>query len=105
MQRSEVHRRSPEEVDDEIVEVAPFHVPDELLNGSELDRTSPYDRCILVLEQECHGDDLHTLMSDGGMDSAGLDVQSLACEPHHLRDIGAGDVDVEQTDLGTCLGE
>ena len=96
-------RRSGREVDDQVVKIAPFYVTNELLDGSEFDWTTPNNRRILVFEKERHGDDFHAKVSLSRMDTSTFDMQLATIEPHHLWNVRASDIDVENTHLVTLL--
>ena len=83
-------------VDEEVVELAPADVLQELLDGAVQDEAPPHDGRVLV-GQKSHGDDLHQARAHGqleGDDLLGLGLQ-LALHAEQPGDGEAPDVGVE----------
>ena len=85
------------EIDDEVVQFTPFNIADELLDGPEFDGPTPNDRGVFIFQEERHADDFHTEVALSGMDALVLDVKATPVQSHHLGNIRAGDIDVENT--------
>ena len=91
-------------IDDQIVEVSPVYVLEELPDGSHLDRASPDDRCVLAGQEECHGHDLHGWRDDDGDElPVVVDHDLFILDSEHLGDVGSGDVDIHESDLESLL--
>ena len=91
------------QVDDEVVELAPFDVAQELLDGAADERAPPHDG-LALRDEELDRDRLDAVALERRdlVVGAGL---GLAFDAHHQRDVRAGDVAVEQADAGARLGE
>ena len=82
------------QIDDQIVELAPLDVLDELLQELVDHRPAPDDRAA-ALDEEADRDDAHAVVHRGHDLVAGLDRGGLLRLAHHLRDRRAVDVGVE----------
>ena len=91
------------QVDDEVVELAPGHVAEELLDAAADHRPAPDDGRA-GREQEADRDELDAVALDGvqALLAVGLEAGGQA---EHGGQVGAGDVGVEQADGGAALGE
>ena len=102
-QRELCIRGSRRQVNDEIVEVAPLHVAQELLNRATDKGAAPNDRLTLG-DEELNGDDLDAVALDR-LDLAARARLRGADRPHHLGNVRPGDVSVEKADTGAALGQ
>ena len=102
-QRELCIRGSRRQVNDEIVEVAPLHVAQELLNRTTDKGAAPNDRLALG-DEELNGDDLDAVALDR-LDLAARARLRGAGRPHHLGNVRPGDVSVEKADTGAALGQ
>ena len=93
------------EIDDEVIEVAPLHVANELLNRPEFDGAAPHHGGVVVIKQESHRDDLHAEVALGGMDAPFFDVEASTVKSHHFGHVWTGDVDVEDAHLVPLLSQ
>src|SRR5207247_2653582 len=94
--------RARGEVHHQIVQIAPDHVPQELLDGGVDHRTTPRQR-LVIWNEEPHRDQL---------DAVTLRRQQLAVlllrrpfHAHHHRDVGAVHVGIHESDLRALQGE
>jgi hypothetical protein len=96
-------RGARREVDHEVVEIAPLHVTQELLDRPTDERAAPHDRLTLGHE-ELDRDDLDAVALEWGdlIVRAGL---RLTLDAHHQGDIRTGDVGIEQANRCTRLGQ
>ena len=81
------------QVDDEIVEVAPLHVAQELLDRAAEQGAAPYHRRVLVLEEEVDREDLDALLVLHGKEAltVGLGADALYAEqPRQARSRATG---------------
>ena len=95
--------RARRQVDDEVVEIAPVDVAQELLDRAADERAAPDDR-LALRDEELDRDALHAV----ALERRDLVVRAglrLALDAEHHRDVRAGDVGVEQADRGAGLGE
>ena len=91
------------QVDDEVVELAPLDVAQELLDRAADERPAPDDR-LALRNEELDRDALHAVP----LERRDLVVRAghrLALDAEHHRDVRAGDVGVEQADRRARLGE
>ena len=96
-------RGSGRQVHDQVVELAPLDVAEELLDRATHQRPSPDHRLALAQEE----------LDRDHLDAVGLDGRDLAFRagdgrtlgPDHHGHVGAGDVGVEEPDRGTCPGQ
>ena len=95
--------RAGRQVDDEVVELAPLDVAQELLDRATDERPAPHDG-LAVRDEELDRDRLDAVALERRdlVVGAGL---GLALDAHHQRDVRARDVAVEQADAGARLGE
>ena len=96
-------RGSGRQVHDQVVEITPFHVPQELLYGAAHQRPPPHHRLALG-QEELDRDHLDAV----GLDRGDLPVcagHRLTLGPDHHRNVGPGDVGVEQPDRGAGLSQ
>ena len=91
------------QVDDEVVELAPLDVAQELLDRAADERAAPDDGLALGHE-ELDRDRLHAVPLEGH-DLVRPALAGLSLEPEHHRDVGAGDVGVEESDGRARPGE
>ena len=85
-------------VDDEVVELAPADVGEELLEGLGEHQAPPHERLGLVVDQEAHAHDLELPVADGdvvGTDLASVGRTQAAGDAEHAGDAEAPDVGVQ----------
>ncbi len=93
-------------VDEQVVEVAPAHVDEELLERLGEDEPAPHERGVLVVDEQAHAHDLQLPAAGHGdlerQDLAGavglLRPREACLHAEHARDREAPDVGVEHTD-------
>ena len=76
-----------------------------MLNGTEFNGATPYDRRVFVLKQERHADDLHAEMALSGVNALVFDMEAPTVKTHHLGDVRPGDVNVENAHGVTLLSK
>ena len=91
------------EVEDEVVEVVPGDLAEELLGVAGGDGAADNDGGV-VAEKEAHGDELEAVVFDGH-DLLGVVLHGVLAGAHHEGDGGAVEVAVAEADAGTGLGE
>jgi len=90
----------PGQVDDHVVELAPVHVLEELLQQLVHHRPAPDDGAA-ALDEEADRDHLHAVVDRGDDLVAGVDLPGALGVAHHLRDRRAVDVGVHDADRGS----
>src|SRR5579859_1838318 len=95
--------RSRRQVDDEVVELAPLDVAQELLDRRVDERPPPDDR--RVAGQEVLDAHHRDAMADDRVDAPAGAGDVGAAGTHHERDVRSGDVGVEQANPGTIAGQ
>ena len=91
------------QIDDEIVEFAPGHLPQELLDDSMQHGTAPHQRLVAGI-QVADGDDANA-EALGGNDHVVFGQLRLAGCAQHQGDVGTIDVGIEQADLEAKAGQ
>ncbi len=91
------------QIDHEVVEIAPLHVAEELLDGAADERAAPDDR-LTLRDEELDRDDLDPVPFEG-RDPVVRARLRLTVDPQHHRDVGSGDVGVEEADRCARLGQ
>ena len=91
------------QIDHQIVQFAPFHVPEELLDRAADERTSPDDG-LARRHEELDRDRLHAVPLER-QDLLVLALSGLAVQAEHDRDVRAGDVGIEKPDCGPVAGQ
>ena len=96
-------RGAGRQVDDEVVELTPLDVAQELLDRAPDQRPAPHDG-LTLRDEELDRDRLDAV----ALERRDLVIRArlgLALDAHHQRDVRAGDVAVQQADAGARLGE
>lgn len=91
------------EIEDEVVEVIPSDLAEELLGVAGGDGTADDDGSVIA-EEEAHGDELEAVVFDRD-DLLGLVLHGVLRCSHHESDGGTVEVAVAKADAGTGLGK
>mmetsp|Transcript_32810 Transcript_32810/g.83279 ORF Transcript_32810/g.83279 Transcript_32810/m.83279 type:complete len:385 (-) Transcript_32810:114-1268(-) len=83
----------------QVVQLAPVHVLEELLDQPVLARSAPDDRLVRVGQHEADGHDGQVVLHVHGRPAHSALVHLLPLQPQHLGYTGPADVDVEQAHL------
>src|SRR4029077_9578957 len=91
------------QIHDEVIELAPLHATEKLLDYAMKHGTAPDERLVAGIEQ-AHGDHFHAVGFDGDH-GALIDGAGLLVGAEHYWNVGAVNVRVKQADLGTEIFE
>ena len=97
-------------VDQQVVEIAPVDVLEEVLDGAVEHEPAPHQRVALVVDQQAHRHDLeatapHRLDLRGDLALAGRGALEASLEAEHAGDREAPDVGVEHADREALRGQ
>jgi hypothetical protein len=90
-------------VDDQVVEVAPVRLAQQLLQRLHGHRAAP-DHRLVAIDQEADGHDLHTVVLER-LHRRAVIAHRTRIHAHHLRLAGAIDIGIEQADAGAFRGQ
>ena len=91
------------QVHHEVVQLSPLHVAQELRDGAADERAAPHDG-LALRDEELDRDRLHSMALEGD-DLVGRTRDRLTLDAEHHRDVGTGDVRVQETDRRASPGE
>lgn len=91
-------------VDDEVIQLAPLDVLEELLDQAVLLGAAPDDGVVAVGKHELDAHDCQVFRNPNGTPAGVAHVYRLLLDTHHLGDAGPADVRVHDADLGFGVG-
>jgi hypothetical protein len=87
------------QIDQQEIEILPFHPSQQLIDELILISVAPDDRIIGVLQQERHRRDLHVVGLKRNDSPGRADLQLLSFRPDHLGNVGTMNVHVANPDM------